>query len=98
MNNQTSIPVDAFGFENCKEVTPSKYAWPGGYPIFYIVGEKDKPHHGDIAEFCPSCVPANLGGEDEVIAAEINYEDAELFCDGCGKRIESAYAEDEVSE
>jgi hypothetical protein len=28
-----------------------------------------------------------------LVALEVNWEDPELFCDHCGDRIESAYAE-----
>jgi hypothetical protein len=30
-----------------------------------------------------------------IVAGEVNWEDAGLTCDNCGKRIESAYAEQE---
>jgi hypothetical protein len=29
-------------------------------------------------------------------AIDVNWEDSSLFCDHCGDRIESAYAEDEA--
>ena len=61
------------------------YAWPGGYPVFYF--SKD----GTI--FCPDC--ANQADAEPLITDyEINYEDPNLYCNGCSKRIESAYAED----
>jgi hypothetical protein len=69
------------------------YAWPGGYPIFYITG--------DGGALCPQCVEENLRlcASDEkqwkVIAHEANWEDPSLYCDHCGRRIESAYAEEE---
>lgn len=68
----------------------SKWAWPGGYPIYYL----DK----DNSTLCPTC--ANKSDSDDEllnfrpIAAGINYEDAYLFCDDCGERIESAYREE----
>ena len=59
------------------------FAWPGGYPMYYI---------NDRGEaFCPDC--ANKGGHDEV-NGEANWENTDLYCDDCGKRIESAYGED----
>jgi hypothetical protein len=30
-----------------------------------------------------------------VIACEVNYEDEDLICDGCGRKIDSAYGEEE---
>lgn len=66
----------------------SSFAWPGGYPIFYL----DKEN----SVLCPDC--ANKSEEVpqfRPIAAEVNYEDNELFCDQCSQRIESAYGEPE---
>lgn len=61
------------------------YVWPGGYPAFYI--------DADGAALCAAC--AGEGGCSEpVVAVSINYEDGGLYCDGCGGRIESAYADD----
>ena len=63
-----------------------KYAWPGGYLVFYICA------NGGI--LCPDCVDAEKCDKQWfVIAQEINYEDGNLYCDHCGNRIESAYAD-----
>ena len=59
------------------------YAWPGGYPMFYLTRDNDV--------LCPSC--ANETPED-VIGGDANWEDPHLYCDGCNERIESAYADD----
>jgi hypothetical protein len=32
-----------------------------------------------------------------IIGLDVNWEDASLYCDHCGERIESAYAESEAS-
>lgn len=77
------------------------YDWPGGYPIYYIT------HDG--AAFCPDCmtkerkqiaesIEENANDGWRVVASDINYEDASLYCGNCNKRIESAYAEDEVTQ
>lgn len=74
------------------------YAWPGGYPIYYVCS--------DGGVLCHKCVNDNLALIQEAIAnndnsgwrvdgRDINWEDPDLSCDNCGKRIESAYAEDE---
>lgn len=72
----------------------SPYAWPGGYPIFYL-NSKDEA-------LCPAC--ANVGEQerdpdawpdDRPVIAGINYEDPSLDCERCGERIPSAYAEDD---
>lgn len=77
------------------------YAWPGGYPVFLVMRDGDT--------LCPACVRSNLrlivqGTHDrrprwssgwEAEAADINWEDPNLTCNNCGKRIESAYTDTE---
>lgn len=73
----------------CENGTYPTYAWPGGYPIYYIVE--------DGGVLCPDCVNENLElaeGDDPqwcIVAYDINYEDDELYCDNCNKKIEPAY-------
>ncbi len=59
------------------------FAWPGGYPMYYINKKGEA--------FCPDC--ANKANND-VTDGEPNWENTDLYCDDCGKRIESAYGED----
>ena len=68
------------------------YAWPGGYPFFYITED------GGI--LCPKCCNENkelLNDEYDsqwfVIGYEVNWEDGELYCNHCYEKIESAYGE-----
>ena len=62
------------------------YAWPGGYPIFYVDKENNI--------LCPEC--ANKGDEYSfpIVDFDINYEDKTLYCDDCSRHIESAYGDD----
>lgn len=77
------------------------YAWPGGYPIFYVTA--------DSAALCPDCVndpdnPAHTGAEARtkgiddpqwrIVASDVNWEDTSLYCDHCNKQIPSAYGDD----
>ncbi len=69
------------------------YAWPGGYPLYYIHFDAYDEAH----VLCPECAQATWesiqqGTESGKLYFEINWEDPELICE-CGKRIESAYAE-----
>ena len=58
------------------------YAWPGGYPLFYL--------EQDNSIICPQC--ANKGEQQTtIVAVDANYEDTELYCDNCNNRIEAAY-------
>ena len=75
------------------QLSASPYAWPGGYPLFAITN--------DGAALCKHCAKSersSIGtttGTDgwTVEALDVNWEDPDLFCDHCGARIESAYAE-----
>lgn len=69
----------------------SAYAWPGGYPLYYVMDD------GEV--LCPACVndpsnPAHEAGAADgwrIVGADVNYEDANLYCAHCNKHIESAY-------
>lgn len=72
------------------------YAWPGGYPLFFITG--------DGAALCFKCgrkegaritasIRDNCNDGWKVEAVDVNWEDTELMCDHCSELIESAYGE-----
>ncbi len=61
------------------------YAWPGGYPIFYVDKENNALH--------PHCASENDEYSAPLVAYDVNWEDATLYCDECSQRIESAYAD-----
>jgi hypothetical protein len=83
---------------------PPAFAWPGGYPIFYVFRD------GGVV--CPKCVAKEIELIDHankekqpprhashggwaVDACEVNWEEPDMHCDHCGRRIPSAYAEPE---
>lgn len=77
-----------------EEHTIHAYAWPGGYPLFYITK--------DNGVLCPDCVEKEYERcidpeEDQfyVIDVRINDEDPRLYCDHCNERIESSYGDDD---
>ena len=67
------------------------YTTLGHYPLFAITS--------DGGALCRHCCQiereaiATTTGSDGwcVVALEINYENADLFCDHCGKQIEATY-------
>lgn len=61
------------------------YAWPGGYPVFYL------DDAGTV--LCPFCANNHDDYSGIIVGSEINWEDSNMHCDDCGRRIESAYAE-----
>lgn len=72
------------------------YAWPGGYPLFYLAA--------DNSVICPECMNGRNGseaspGHDDrswrVVAVDVHYEGEPLSCDHCSAEIESAYGNPE---
>ena len=79
-----------------RAVRNGPYAWPGGYPCYWLMAD------GYAVKFDVACTERRRmlealhnGNDDEwrPIALEINWEDASLYCEHTGERIESAYAE-----
>lgn len=79
-----------------KKAAKEQYAWPGGYPLFIVLS--------DGAALCTACAKKELGLIATATAqnyrdgwkaegVDVNWEDADLYCDHCSTRIESAYAE-----
>lgn len=74
------------------------YAWPGGYPIVYIMDD------GEV--LCPDCVndpanPVHEGGDADgwrVEGSDIFYEGPAATCVHCNKVIESAYGDPEEGD
>ena len=77
-----------------KQAIRDKYAWPGGYPLFLITS--------DGAALCVDCgkkeyrniawaIHHKVSDGWKVEAAEVNWEDNELYCCHCSKQIEAAY-------
>lgn len=60
-------------------------AWPGMYPLFYFAESTGQT-------FCPDCANQK-DAEPEVTHVDINYENEDMYCDGCGNKIESAYGD-----
>lgn len=85
----------AIGLERSREPLPA-FAWPGGYPMFYVCS--------DGGALCPTCANQEIALIDvaikdglrdgwRAIDADVNYEDAGLCCDHCGKPIPAAYVD-----
>lgn len=69
----------------------ARYTSLGCYPLMYVT------HCGDV--LCAQCAndEETDTGRPFDGAADANWEDPALFCDSCGERIESAYAEDDAN-
>ena len=85
------------GKEFRETIRAGAYAWPGGYPVYFITED------GSALSFESSKKEAKLildairrndrTGGWKVSFCAVNWENDSLFCDHSGERIESAYAE-----
>lgn len=75
------------------------YAWPGGYPIYYMVE--------DNGILCPGCANGENGSEAsednedrqwKLVGMDVHWEGESLLCDHCEKEVESAYGIPEVDK
>ena len=74
-----------------------KYAWPGGYPIYFIASDGEALSFDSVKENYREVLYAmkylgHFSGWN-VVAWTINWEDEDLTCAHSGDKIESAYGE-----
>ena len=70
----------------------------GGYPLFFLTSDGDTLHPKCAREEAKDIIRALLDGDRGAVCGhDVNWESPDLFCDACGERIESAYAEDYVT-
>jgi hypothetical protein len=85
---------------DCK---PVKFAWPGGYPVYYLAREgwrNDETGELELSQYdrsefvcCADCAGGKSRRDIILTDSNVNWEDSDLMCDNCSQRIESAYAE-----
>ena len=92
MNKQPSL-------NDIKEAIRNKYAWPGGYPLYLICADGEALSIDSARDnwhrIARACIVQDRNDPWRVIGVNINYENPDLYCVASGKRIESAYADDE---
>lgn len=85
-----------FDFNKALEVGP--YAWPGGYPHYFITSDCEALSFSAAQENAglvrDAIITNDKHGGWKVIAMTINWEDETLTCSHTDERIESAYGED----
>ena len=78
------------------------YAWPGGYPIYYITKDCGVLCAGPECANGPEARQADSECPDDdqwlVIAADVHWEGEPMVCDHCGSEIESAYGDPDEEE
>ena len=82
------------------ELREGKYAWPGGYPKFFLCADGEPLSYDaayknfkQIAH--AHCYPDFPDMQWRLVAYDVNWEDQDMRCSHTGKRIESAYADRE---
>jgi hypothetical protein len=81
-----------------KALRNGQYAWPGGYPLFFIMNDGAAISFDALRSNWQHVVSDHLGKYDTgwtVADVAINWEDEELFCDATGALIECAYPSDD---
>ena len=71
----------------------------GSYPVFWLTHDGETLSHEACMANCGRIARAirdNLNDGWRVVGCDANWEDPEMFCADTGKRIESAYAEDDA--
>ena len=80
------------------QLTQGAFAWPGGYPLFFITSDGgclSFEAAKENAELIRAAIAEKSGNGWQITNCVVNWEDAELYCDHTGQRIPSAYAEPE---
>lgn len=71
------------------------YAWPGGYPIYFVAVDGQSLSFAAVRANWREIVRAHITrdwvNDWRIYAAEINWEDDNLYCADSGAKIESAY-------
>jgi len=82
--------------DTLKEFTRNQYARPGGYPMFALCADGGVLSHKAVKDNYRLIRESMRDSNDkqwQIVAIDINWEDAELYCDHTGELIESAYGE-----
>ena len=94
--------TDKISMANLKNIIRNPYAWPGGYPHYFITADgaalSVESVRENFREICVAWFADDSSGGWLVAGYGINWEDSALYCEHSGKRIESAYAEDEADD
>jgi len=70
------------------------YAWPGGYPLYFITNDGSALSFEGVLDRLESEIREirnRFSGR--IVACDVNWEDNDLFCEITGKRIECAYGD-----
>ena len=77
-------------------VRSGRYAWPGGYPKYFVMNDGEAMSFDAVQEnfrLVLDSVKHKRNDGWRAVACDINWEDANLYCCDSGEKIESAYGE-----
>lgn len=77
------------------------YAWPGGYPLFFLMSDGETMSYKAAEENADQVREAIADGSGcgwRVVAVEVNWEDADMVCCHSGEPIDCAYPPDDEEE
>ena len=80
-----------------KAIRNGEYAWPGGYPCYFITSDGAALSFDAVKRELRNILEsiANKANDGwRIVALEINWEDAALYCEHTGQKIESAYGDE----
>ena len=77
-------------------IRSGSYAWPGGYPLFFITDDGAALSFDSVKANLRSVlwsIKNKVNDGWRVVGCDANWENGELTCDHSGERIESAYCD-----
>lgn len=85
-----------------KALERGPYAWPGGYPLYFITNDGEalsfKAAQENAHRICTAIEDKDNTGGWRVVAVDVNWEDTDLYCAHSNEKIESAYGDDEPED
>lgn len=78
------------------EIRAGEYAWPGGYPKYFVTEDGQAMSFDSVKENYRLVLDSVKHGNNDgwrVVGVDINWEDEHLYCCDSGRKIESAYGE-----
>jgi hypothetical protein len=78
------------------QLRDGEFAWPGGYPLYFITSDGAALSFGAVRENIKSVIWSMRNKVSDgwrVIGCDVNWEDDSMTCAHTGEPIESAYGE-----
>jgi hypothetical protein len=75
------------------------YAWPGGYPLYFVTSDGAALSFDAAKQEKRNVIDSIVTRSNDgwrIVGMDINWEDQDLYCDHTGKRIESAYGDEDA--